>query len=317
MPRASVLALAALSLVAAAAGPKVPAKTDPAAPAPGAVRITVETIAVDRRGTWSLGSDEADIFSGSTGVLEKSATLVGRQAQSAPREMVQLTARLTPTLKAGGACVLRLETEARSVVAGARAGTRPPPADRKTVVVGLRADEERMIEIYSSTVTDARLALKIRCGTPPAPGETLGGGEARFIDIELSIARADGDEDLAPLKTNGLRATIGRAAGDLFSFNVPLPAGKDGGKRYRREKIEAQLSPTLISGGRLQVEARIQGDVATVSASEPTVAHPVDRQETVVVESGDPRTFDLDVASSGPDEGWSRVRYRIQMTCRF
>src|SRR5258705_13724383 len=97
-----LVSIAALPLLAHAAAPT----QGPAAgvPPPGAVRVTVETIAVDRRGTWSLGTDLADIFSGSTGVLEKSATLMSRGGGSGVREMVQMTTHLTPTLDARGSC---------------------------------------------------------------------------------------------------------------------------------------------------------------------------------------------------------------------
>ncbi|PYS96589.1 MAG: hypothetical protein DMF50_03880 [Acidobacteria bacterium] len=303
-------------LVLAASAGAAPA-TDSPAPGPGALRVSVETIAVDRRGTWSVGTDDADLFSGSMGELQKSATLVGRQAQNPPREMVQLTARITPALKAGGACALRVDSETRRVVAGAKAGSRPPPVDRKSVAVLLKPDEERMVEVYASPVTEARLAFKLRCAPATGAPDGTSGSEPTFIDIVLSVARAEGDQDLTPLKTNDLRATLGRSASNLFSFNVPLEAGKGAAKRYRREKIEAQISPTLISGGRLQIEAGLQGEVATVSGSEATVSHPIVTRETLVLAPDEPHAFDLEVRSSGPEEGWSRVRYRIEITCRF
>ena len=85
-------------LAGSASGPAGSRADAPAQPAPApkvaAIRVMLETIAVDRRGTWSVGSDVADIFPGSTGVLEKSATLIGRQEVDPPREMVQLKARI-------------------------------------------------------------------------------------------------------------------------------------------------------------------------------------------------------------------------------
>src|SRR5712692_8182427 len=99
---------------AGASSPAPPA----AAPKVAAIRVTLETIAVDRRGTWSVGSDVADIFPGSTGVLEKSATLIGRQEVDPQREMVQLKARIAPSLKEGAACALRIDAETRRVISG-------------------------------------------------------------------------------------------------------------------------------------------------------------------------------------------------------
>src|SRR2546428_13544845 len=143
-----------LGLVLLAAGVTHPdAKRAPAAPVASAaatdasvtaVRVTLETIAVDRRGTWSVGTDVADIFPGSSGVLEKSAALIGRQEVNAPREMVQLSARITPTRKEGAGCALRIDSETRRGVAGARAPSRPGRADRTSASVVLKDDEERL-----------------------------------------------------------------------------------------------------------------------------------------------------------------------------
>src|SRR6267378_1454924 len=139
-----------------------PAPAPSSAGAVGAVRVTIETIAVDHRGTWSVGTDVADIFSGSTGVLKKSATLISRDGTGA-REMVDLTARITPTLVPAGGCSLRLETETRSVVAGARAGSRPRRPDRTRAAFDLKPDEERLVEAFASSATQGRLAFKLRC----------------------------------------------------------------------------------------------------------------------------------------------------------
>src|SRR5262245_54052633 len=92
-----LVVLAAPSLLLHAAPPRPAAAVTPA-PSTRAVRVTVETIAVDRRGTWSLGTDVADLFSGGSGVLRKSATLISRQETPEAREMVEMTVHLTPIL---------------------------------------------------------------------------------------------------------------------------------------------------------------------------------------------------------------------------
>jgi len=279
-----------------------------------AVRVAIETIAVDRRGTWSVGHDEADIFPGSSGTLSKSATLFGRQRESA-REMVQLSVRIAPVLRAEGACALRIDIETRSVTAGAGAPPRPASrVDRRSADLVLKPEEERLVEAYESSVTRGRLALKLRCAVaPPAVVEA----SPRFVDFLLSIARAEEEKRLRPLKDNGLRATLGRVASNLFSFNVPLEPREGGGKRYRKEEIEVILNPVLVSGGQLQVELRVRGELATISATEATISHPIDRRETLVVAPGEPHRLEIDVASSESQEGWSRVRYQLEVVSRF
>jgi hypothetical protein len=316
--RAAALA-AALSLFGASG--RLVGEEPPGGDAPpgderaGALRVAIETIAVDRRGTWSVGRDEADIFPGSSGSLSKSATLFGREDGSA-REMVQLEARIVPARRADGSCALRLDLETRSVVAGAAAaGPRNAPrVDRKTAEVVVRPDEERLVEAYDSSVTQGRLAFKVRCGAAqPAAVEA----SPRFVDFVLSIARAEGKKELRPLKSDGLRATLGRGASNLFSFNVSLEPRRGGGKRYRKEEIEVILTPVLISAGRLQVEMRVRGELATVSATEATIPHPIDREQSLVVAPGEPHSQEIEVASSDPQEGWSRVRYRLEVVSRF
>ena len=137
-----------------------------------------------------VGTDIADIFSGSTGVLKKSATLISRDGAGA-REMVDLTARITPTLVPAGGCSLRIETETRSVVAGAKVGSRPRQPDRAHAAIDLKPDEEHLVEAYSSAVTQGRLALKVTCGSPASPSES----DVRFVDFVLSVARGEGDND--------------------------------------------------------------------------------------------------------------------------
>src|SRR5258706_14938236 len=153
-----VLLLALLPLPLAAATP--PGGDPGAVRAPtGAVRVIIETMGIDRRGTWSLGTDIADLFSGSTGVLHKSATLISRDGTSGAREMIEMTARLTPTLRKEGGCALGLVTETRSVVAGARATAKPARPDRVRASIVLKPEEERLIDAYVSSTTQGRLAL--------------------------------------------------------------------------------------------------------------------------------------------------------------
>lgn len=303
-------AMAILPLLAAA--PKPPKPAAEPAPSAAAVRVTLETIIVDRRGTQSLGTDVADIFSGSSGVLKKSATLISRTG-SEVREMVELSARLSPTLTPGGGCALRIETETRSVLAGAKAGTRPRAPDRVRAAVVLKPDEEKLVEAYSSGVTQGKLAFRVRCGAAgPGPGS-----EAQFVDFVLDVSRGDGDKDPKPLKSNRLRALIGHEASNHFSFNVTLDPDSSGAKRYRKEEVEVSLTPVLISGGRLQVDVALQGELSTVTAGDAATSHPISQRDTLVLSPGQVGSLDIDVHSSGDAEGWQRVRYRLGFTAAF
>ena len=306
---AAVLPLALIGVAA------LSAQADGAAP--GAARLIVETVAVDRRGTWTVASDEADIFPGSDAVLEKSATLIGRQS-NAPREMIQASARFAPLLKADGVCTLRLDSEVRRVVSGQAAAK--TPVDRKAFAADLGKDEERYIEVYASPVTGVRLGFKVRC--LPSAGAVASASRPnadalRFIDFDLEVARGQDAEELSPLKTNRLRAILGKEAGNVFAFNVPLPEGSRGGKRYRREHLEVALTPQVLAAGKIQVRIRLWGDLSTVAADAATVNHPFEKEDTAILASGGVHEVGLDVSAGSPAEGWARVRYRLRITGRF
>jgi hypothetical protein len=69
--------------------------------------------------------------------------------------------------------------------------------------------------------------------------------------------------------------------------------------------------------GRLQIDVSVGGEVGTLHASGESIRHPVEARGTFVVAPGEPRVLEFDVVSGGPEEGWGRVRFRVQFTCRF
>ncbi len=308
--------LLAAPLVLHAAPP--PAQTPGARDAStAAVRVTVETLAVDRRGTWSLGTDVADLLSGGSGVLKKSATLISRGEASEAREMVEMTVHLGAIVRPGGGCSLDIGTETRGAVAGARTGGKFRQPDRTRATIVLKPEQERLVEAYSSTATQGRLVLKVRCDAPPAATGTVSESDLRFVDFVLAVARADGEKDPQPMKSDQLHAIVGREASILFSFNVPLEPDATGAKRYRREKLEVAVTPLLLSGGRAQVALRVLGEMVTVGADGPPVTHPIEHADTLVILPGEKREIDIDIRSSGAGEGWERVRYGLALVGTF
>ncbi len=278
-----------------------------------AIRVFIEPIAVDGLGTRSLGAEIADIFPGDAGVLGKSVTLRSRVEGDPTRENLELTIRVSPSLREQGDCELLIDARVSLVVAGASAG-RNPPAVRKMTNLQVGPDEERMIKIYESAATGGRLALRVRCGPRPTGTEVE---EDPRVDFVLSIERADGEGPFEILTSKVLTTGIGREAKNLFSINDPLPGSEQTGKRYRRERFEIRIAPELLSAGRLQAVVEVDGEVAVVSALDPIVVHPIWHRETAVVAPGESRTIDIEVRASAEDEGWSLLRYRLQIVAHF
>ena len=277
------------------------------------VHVVLETIAVDRRGTWSVGIDEADLIAGTPGVLEKSVTLIGRGDTDALREMVQLTVTVRPELTRDPGCGLHLDTEARGVLSAGRGPAGGQPADRRSTLLRLREGEDRFVEIYASGGTGGRLGIKLRCEPDPIAAPT----GVSFFNLVLSAERAVDEGPMEMLKTNMLQVVLGREAGNQFAFHIALGDGPGGAKRYRREEFEVTMAPRLVAGGRARIDLSLRGSVSTVSATAPTVSHPVARSEAFLTAPGELQTLDFEVRSSGPEEGWSRVRYRLQLLSRF
>ena len=322
---ASSRLLCALSLLLCAAGPGLPAaspsspatgtKSDPNAHDFAAVHLVIETFAIDGKGTRLVDTDEADLLLGSAGVLEKQIQLAGR-GLSRRKETVRLKARVTPLPPPpGAACSVQLDLEARTGTASAagRDGSSPPETESATLT--LRPGEERLVEAYASAITEARVALKVRCR--PAVTEASGEEATHLVSLNVTIERSAEGEPTELLRQQVLTATLGRSASTETSSHHALPDGTEGERRYRSEELEVTLSPILVVAGRLQIDVRVGGEVGTQSASGESVRHPVEASETFVVAPGEPRLLEFEVLSGGPDEGWGRVRFRVQVTCRF
>ena len=91
----------------------------------------------------------------------------------------------------------------------------------------------------------------------------------------------------------------------------------EGEKRYRRERITVRIAPQIVSGGRLQIDVDLEGEVATLDADGPIARHPLQRGATFVMISGERHNLEVSVRSSDEAEGWSVVQYVVQVTSRF
>ncbi len=284
----------------------------PPRPGGGAVRILIETIVVDGLGTNSVAEDEANLFPGQSGVVKKSITLRAREGSGGPDEQVDLTTRVALGDQAQSYCPIMLAIVATGTPRGGPAPT-PAEADRKALSITLEAGETHLTQAYVSPWTRGRITLRITCGEVlPA----VAAGAPRSIAFDISLQR--GEDDAVPrlLRRDRLSTTLGGEAGSLFSSNMPLPDSADGERRYRRERLEVKVAPRILSGDRLQVEVRLRGEVATISASGTDERHPIDVEETLVLADGE--TDDLEVTVIGSaEEGWLRVRYLLRVTGRF
>jgi hypothetical protein len=279
----------------------------------GAVRVLIDTIVVDGLGTNSVAKDEADLFPEQSGVLKKSIVLKGREGSDYPEEQVELTTRVSLGDGDQPYCPLMLAIVATGAPRGGPAPT-PSDAERKALSLMLEAGETQMTPAYVSPWTGARITLRITCGESQ-PAADPGALSSMAFDIALER----GEDDALPqlLRSDRLSTTLGGEAGSLFSSNRPLPDNDQGERRYRRDRLDVRVAPRILSGGRLQVEVRLRGEVATISASGTDERHPIDVEEILVLATGETGDIGVTITASPEEEGWSRVHYLLRVTGRF
>ena len=306
VPHAACLGL----LLAGAVAPPQQAPTA-SPPADGAgVHVTIETFAIDRKGTWSAGSDEADLFPGTPGVLEKSVTLVGKD-KNRTQDKVTIKARLTPEAgpRQEAGCVLRAVFETR------RGAGRPDdtPIDRREAVVTLAAGEERLVDVYASPLIAGRVAMRVSC----SPSRSEAKSQPDMVTLDVSVQKDAEGEPAEILRSQRLVASLGHEAGTVVTANATLPDAEDGSKRYRRAQIDAALTPLLIVAGKLQIDVHVTGEIATFGTGGKMVSYPIDHSETFIVAPSEPRSFKVEITARGPDEGWKQVTLTIGVIARF
>jgi hypothetical protein len=303
----------------AAAGHPPPAAADPTIAAPvtesdgAAVRVLVETVVIDRRGTWSAGSDQADLIPGASGVLKKSIELQAKDARRT-REAIEVEARLVPQgQEAGGpACLLALAIETRAASAApASDHGRGRSLGSVSSSLALRAGEERLVDAYISAKTGGKVALRVRCDTARHEGDDPAG----LISIDLEVERRAEGETASVIGDQQLVAMLGRELAVTVSDHTTLAADGDAA-RFRRERLDIAIEPSIVVAGKLQLEVRVTGDVSTIGGGDATVPHPIDKSETFLLSPLEPRTFEI-VIPGGAAEGWSDLHYLVQVRTRF
>ena len=325
---------AALLAAATAADPAL----IPPAPEGGdgaAVRVLIETMVIDRRGTWSAGTDQADLIPGAAGVLRKSVTLEAKDGRRT-KEPIDLVAKLVPGVPAPGgpACSLDLTIEthaasaapdgkgAGSAAHGAKPAAGTPAARPGTTPIGrvsstlsLAAGEERFVDAYVSPKSGNKVAFRVRCGEARHEDDA----DHELIALDLEIERRVEGESRSIIGDQRLVALLGREVSATVSDHTTLAAEKDGddeAARFRRERLDLTLSPVVTVAGKLQIDVRVKGEVATVRASGAASVHPIDRTETFLVASLEARSLEIVLPGSAA-EGWIDLHFLVQVRARF
>src|SRR5436309_4017219 len=280
----------------------------PASPFP--IDLVVESLQVGPRGTETIGSDEARVLPGRGASLDREFTLSGRTSrggQATEKVRIQAEIRVNRVEPAR----LALSVRWRVSVLAATGGISIPNAPViQSAVRELTAGSSQILEVYESPALRVKIALNVRW-SPAEEGDAEGQGR---IPVPLVARLYDvGDAGAVLINENRPSAPVGGTAAATFSRNVSLPAGKEGGKRFRQERVEVLLSPRFLVGQELSLSIELTGDIVTREA-EGSVSHPLAHQGNYLLAPGVPATFDLEaVAGEGGVEGWTRLRLRLEV----
>jgi len=303
-----------------------PALVPPAAPGTDgtAVRVLIETMVIDRRGTWSAGTDQADLVPGAAGVLTKSITLEARDGRRT-KEPIEVTARMVPGVAepGGPACALALSIETRAAAAkpakthaagAAPAGAAGRPLGSVSSTFALADGEERLVDAYVSPKTGNKVAFRVRCGEARHDEDD----RHEMIAIDLEVERRVEGEASSIIGDQRLVALLGREVSATVSDHTTLAAagGDDAQARYRRERLDLTLSPVVTVAGKLQIEVRVDGEVATVGASGAAASHAIQKTEVFLMGPLEPRSFEIVLPGSAA-EGWTDLHFLVQIRARF
>lgn len=168
------------------------------------------------------------------------------------------------------------------------------------------------MDAYISPKTGGKVALRVRCDTARHEGEDPDG----LVSIALEVERRVEGESPSVIGDQQLMAMLGREVAVTVSDHATLSPGEDGGARYRRERLDLTIAPVVVVAGKLQLEVRVAGDVATVGGDDAGAPHPIDKSEVFLLSPLEARSFEIVVPGTAR-EGWTELRYLIQVRPRF
>ena len=284
------------------------------APGPATpVELRVETLRVGPGGTETLSADEARVLPGKGALVVKEVTLSSSGPAGKGTEKISLRAEIrVGSLSTSG---LVVTVRSRVNVLATTGGIPLPRSEiRREVTAGVAEGASQLFEVYESQALDTRVTLNVRW----FPEEEGPGAESDSVPISLTarVYEVAGGETVL-LSESQLLAAVGGSAAATFNRIVPLADNKLGEKRLRQDRMELTLSPRFQVGRSLSLVLEAAGEVVT-RTGEGDLSHPLAHRAEVLLSPGIPSASDLEVAATDiNNEGWDRVRFRLEVTASF
>ena len=290
-------------------GAEIPSPSSASTP----IDLLVETLTVGPGGTETLASDEARVLPGRGAVLEKEVTLRGRNPQG-KRGAEKVRFRAEIRVDSSSTRNMTLAVRSRANVLADGGASKLPAALTRNALAELAVGASLLFEIYESPSLGAKITLNVRWSPPgDTPAEA-----SETVPISLSARLYEvGKGEPILINENLLSARVGGSASATFSRNVPLPASQDGGKRFRQERVEVTLAPKYWIGREVSLSLAVVGEIITRAAGA-DLSHPLAHQGDYLLSTDIPISLDLEtLADEAGTEGWTRLRYRLEITAVF
>ena len=309
--RMITLACLLLALVSLSA-PRPAAAAEEEIPVTMPVDLTADTLRVGPGGTETLATDLARVFLGKGALLARDVTLSGVSAMKKPvTEKLRLRAELRPTAASESNLVLVLKSRIQ-VLALAGEGQLPRGDITRTVSLEIARGTSELVTLYESPSLGTKVALNIKWALAGESDDPA--SDASPIEFAARVFQV-GESSESLLADNRLMAMMGIRASTTFDQVVPL-TGK-GDKKVRQDRLEVFLTPRYRSAHDLSLALEIGGQVVTLTP-DGDFSHPVALQGNYLLSPGLPVSAEVEVHSDSEDkEGWSRVRFRIEVAAAF
>ena len=275
------------------------------------VDVVVEVLEVGESGTETLATDQARVFLGKGALLAREVTLEGAHALKGSSEKLRLRAelRMAGVTQAGLAVSLKSKV---AVLAMSGGGQIPRGDITRNVALQIGAGASELVTVYESDLLQKKVVLHIRWSdvdaSSPSPADpTPVEFSARIYEV------AESGETL--LADNHLMSLVGHSASTTFDRVVPLAGQSE--KRARQDRMEITITSQTLSGGSLSLMLEVSGEVITLTPAD-NFTHPLAHQGSYLLSSGEPAGAEIEISSdSEAKEGWSKIKFRIQIAAHF
>jgi len=277
------------------------------------VDLTVDVLKVGSAGTETLATDRARVFVGKGALLDREVTLRGKNSRNLRvTERLRVRAELRTVGVVESGLTLTLKSKVR-VLAVAGGGRLPHEEIRRSETLEISRGASQLVTVYESPDLGDKVTLNVKWDLVQERGDA----DDDSVSLELSARVYEmGGSGETLLADNRLVAVVGHGASTTFDRVVPLRDGK-GAKRVRQDRMEITLTPRFLLGRNLSVALEVGGEVVTLTP-EARYSHSLAHQGNYLLSPGLPESIQLEVVSESEEtEGWSRIRFRLEVSGSF